>query len=830
MREQFVSNDQPATQAVATQAARSIQAMKKLRTFINSVWENAMTCRNSSRAAAHASPSNSLLAHPRPLVLAMHLAFAGGLLASAGWSTEAHAQATAAAPATRSYDIPAGPLSDVLTRFSTEAGIFLAGSTELAQGKNSRGVRGTYGVQAALDVLLAGTGLEMQRNAQGRYVLRVVERVTEGVATLPAVSVTAQVVKDGTTEGSGSYTTRASSTATKLNLSPRETPQTLTVVTRQKMDDFGLTSLNEVLESTSGVVVMNHGRNGSEAYSRGFTLQNQYDGIPNPIGIGDGNRGPFPDTAFLDKVEILQGASGLMSGAGEPGGTLNLVRKRPTQEFQAHVETQLGSWNKKRLVGDVFGALVESGAIRGRAVAFVDHSDSFTDYVYTNKQGFYGVVEADVSATTTVSASVMNQKNDFIMDYGVPRNPDGSDIGFSRSRFFGLGGGASTKESTSYTLGLEQKLPQDWSLKAAYAHTDATVDAVLNNLAGTLNPATGSGLILVHGLQQRRFKSDVFDVYASGPFQAFGRKHELVLGAASSGMSDKSRLILPFNFYFIPNIYTYDGGVIPRPSGNFPDWPAKDETTQRGVYGAARLNLADSLKAIVGTRVSWYEYKAEGVQQQKEDAVVSPYAGLIYDINKSTSVYASYSDIFKPQSSLKFGGGTLDPVVGKNYELGIKSDFLQERLNVSAAVFRLEQTNLAQVDLDVGNVCNGGACYKASGLVVSQGVDLGLNGEVLPGWQVGAGYTYVYSKTEEGADKGKTYSTFLPQHVFRAYTTYLIPGTSWTIGGNIRSQSKIYLQSTDYYAEQGGIYRCWLDGEIPHQQAGRAEHGGQQPV
>lgn len=234
-------------------------------------------------------------------------------------------------------------------------------------------------------------------------------------------------------------------------------------------------------------------------------------------------------------------------------------------------------------------------------------------------------------------------------------------------------------------------------------------------------------------------------------------------------------------------------------------WPTANETTQKGVYGATRLNLADSFKVILGTRVSWYEYKAAGVQQQKEDTVVSPYAGLIYDINKSTSVYASYSDIFQPQSNLKFGGGTVDPIVGKNYEVGVKSEFLQGRLNASAAVFRLEQTNLPKADSSVSDTaCNGGRCYTATDLVVSKGVDFGLNGELLPGWQLGAGYTYVESEYGSGSNEGKAYGTYKPKHIFRAYTTYLIPGTDWTVGGNVRTQSRMYTEDTGLFIEQGG--------------------------
>lgn len=733
-----------------------------------------------------------------PLSLAIALTLAAPCIVQAQPTDSGKAVAISIAPQS---------LGSALNELSDRAGVSIAFSPALVAGKTAPAVKGSLTLHQALGQLLAGSGLAASEDGTSIVIknARSALSASDQESTLPVVKVTAQSVKDGTTEGTGSYIARASSTATKLNLSPRETPQTLTVVTRQKMDDFGLNNIDNVLESSSTIAIHRRGADGAAYYSRGFALQSQFDGIPNPLGLGEYNRGPAPDTAFLDKVEILQGANGLMSGAGEPGGTINLVRKRPTEQFQAHIETQIGSWSKKRLIGDVSGSLVDSGKIRGRLVALIDKSDAFTDYVYDDKQGLYGIVEADLTATTTVGASVMYQKNDFNMHYGVPMAPNGADLGLSRSSFYGLSNGDSKKETANYTLDIAQKLPSEWLLKAAYTRTDTTNEGVLNNLAGTLNPTTGSGLILVNTLQDRKINSDVFDIYASGPFQLLGRKHELVVGASAARMKDKSRLAFPIAFSAIPNIYSFNGTQIPRPSSQLSDWPVADETNQQGVYGAARLNLTDSFKAIFGARLSSYEYKSEGIQAQKENSIVSPYAGLIFDINSSTSLYASYSDIFKPQSNLKLGGGTIDPIVGKNYELGVKGEFLQGHLNASAAIFRLEQTNLAQVDTSTSSTaCNGRNCYIAAGLVVSQGVDLGLNGELLPGWQIGASYTFVESEYGNGADKGKAYGTYMPQHILRAHTTYLIPGTNWTVGGNIRTQSRMYTEDTGFRIEQGG--------------------------
>jgi outer membrane receptor for ferric coprogen and ferric-rhodotorulic acid len=150
-------------------------------------------------------------------------------------------------------------------------------------------------------------------------------------------------------------------------------------------------------------------------------------------------------------------------------------------------------------------------------------------------------------------------------------------------------------------------------------------------------------------------------------------------------------------------------------------------------------------------------------------------------------------------------GSVLEPVVGANYETGIKGEFFNKRLNAAAAVFRLEQTNLAATDDEFGNpnpVCPGW-CYVAQGKVISEGVDLSLNGAISPNWNIGLGYTYVKSKYASGEEKGDPYNTVAPKQSFRVTSTYKIPGSNWMVGGNLRAQS--------------AIYREWYDGTVIRQ-------------
>lgn len=726
------------------------------------------------------------------------------------------AMAAEPAAAATSHTIAAGPLSDVLAQYAAATGVQLVYEQATLAGLRSPGLQGRYTESEGFAQLLRGSGYEVARQNSGTYVLRKSPVASQTSIALDAVTVTAAAVPSGTTENSGSYAARSSNASTKLNLSPRETPQTLTVITRQQMDDAGMTSVDDALRAVSGITALAGGSIGSNFYSRGFSLQAQVDGMTTPAGIDSGNRSPLYDSAFIDRVEVLQGASGLLAGAGNPGGTVNMVLKRPTRDFQAQVSAQAGSWNERRVVGDVSGSLVDSGSIRGRVVALSDTGDSFTDYVYRDHQAVYGIVEADLTSSTTVSASVLTQKDKSRGHFGVPFAADGSDAGLPRTSFWGDVDNRTIRDYTIVTLGLTQQLEGEWSLKANYSWQKTDNDIRnFNSLSGSLDPVTGNGLSI--GSRQVNYvsalHSNVVDVYASGPFELLGRKHELALGLngtntrdenAGSGYSGNTPI----------NVYTFNPEALgPVPAGR-PGTSAHTKISNLGGYGVARWSLMDGLKLITGLRVSNYERRnaATGAVTQRETGVVTPYAGLVYDIDSQYSAYVSYSDIFTPQSNRSKDGKVLDPIVGKNYELGIKGELLNKRLNVSAAVFHLAQSNLSVLDSSVpvnpSNAC-GGTCYTAAGKVVSKGIDLGASGQITRELNVAAGYTYTEAEYVEGPQKDQRFRTEQPRHSLRVMANYQLPGSQWMLGGDVSATSKTYktggTAAAPWTIEQGAL-------------------------
>lgn len=231
--------------------------------------------------------------------------------------------------------------------------------------------------------------------------------------TMLGVSVTAG--REATTEGSGSYTTGVSNTATKLNLSLRETPQSVSVLTRQQIDDLGITTLDDAVQSITGLVMQKGNFTGdSGSFSaRGFPVDNiLFDGLPTSLGANGTFNGDNDDLAIYDRIEVVRGATGLMTGSGTPSAAINLVRKRPTATPQASFSASIGSWSNYRLEADAANAFNEAKTLRGRIVATVQDKKDFVDVLHGRNHQLYGIIEADLRPDTTLTLGAHYRKTD----------------------------------------------------------------------------------------------------------------------------------------------------------------------------------------------------------------------------------------------------------------------------------------------------------------------------------------------------------------------------------------------------------------------------------
>ncbi|MEG2032419.1 MAG: TonB-dependent receptor plug domain-containing protein, partial [Janthinobacterium sp.] len=263
-------------------------------------------------------------------------AVAGALLLLGSAPVLAQQHPPQAASAMVALQIAAGPLDAALEQLARKAGLTLTYQASEVRGLRTAGLAGNDSAAAGLEALLAGSGLAALQLAPKDFVLRPLPRsanAADGAQQLAEITVTAGGEPALETEGSGAYAAALAGTATRFTLSPRETPQSLTVITRQQMDDQGVLSLADVLQQTPGVTVSHDDTERYNYYARGFSLNSfQYDGVPTFDFSTNSNGLGIRDMAIYDRVEVVRGANGLMSGAGSPAGAVNLVRKKPTRQ------------------------------------------------------------------------------------------------------------------------------------------------------------------------------------------------------------------------------------------------------------------------------------------------------------------------------------------------------------------------------------------------------------------------------------------------------------------------------------------------------------------
>ncbi|MGM9490547.1 TonB-dependent siderophore receptor [Ideonella sp. YS5] len=605
------------------------------------------------------------------------------------------------------------------------------------------------------------------------------------VQPLPAITVSARA--DAATEGTDAFAVRSTSTATRMYLSPRETPQSITVLTHAVVQDFSLANVNDLLSLATGVNVERVEPDRSYFSVRGFEVSNfQVDGVGLPFATGD-QLGDL-DTVLHDRVEILRGANGLVTATGNPSATVNFVRKRPTAHFQASAALTLGSWNDRRAEADVSGALGSAGSVRGRLIVAGEEKDSWLARYSLKKSVAGGVVEADLTDNTLLAAGISRQ-------YNLPRGTmwgalplaysDGTPTNYDRSASTGTSWTYWASEDSQAFAELTHQLPGDWQAKATLTRRLIASDAELLYLYGDPDASTGEGLFSYPSRYGHTERQWIGDVHATGPFTLAGRRHELMLGF--SGGQSINQMHSSDDDVGLP--LTEDemlAGSFARPAfdegitGN-----AHFKNRQASLYAATRLNLADDLKVFAGATLTRTTSVGEQYGEAHDFAKTrtTPYAGIVYDLAPGYSVYGSYTAIFNPQYQTDVSNKTLDPIEGSNAELGAKGEWLGGKLTGSAAVFQTRQDNTAVY----AGWANGRSYYSGVD-ATSTGFELDVAGQIAQGWELSAGYTLLALKDPDGHDV----RTYVPRRTLRASTSYRLPMLpALKLGASVKWQSEI---------------------------------------
>ena len=585
---------------------------------------------------------------------------------------------------------------------------------------------------------------------------------------------------------------RTSKGAIGLALDIKETPQSISLVNRDLMDKYGANSLNDALRLATGINVEEWETNRTNYTARGFEIKNtQVDGVgmPNDWGIVTGAM----DSFGYEKLEVIRGANGLLTGVGNSAGTINYVRKRPTNETQGSLAVSAGSYNFKRIEGDYSTPLTDDETWAGRVVFASEDKDSYLRGLSNDRTFLYGVVDGQVGEKSTLTLGYSYQKahtKGNMWGALTLSNADGSQAEFDTS--------SSTTQDWTFWDTINQtafveytyELTEGWNAKLSYNYRSYEDDSKLFFVySETGLDENGGNLIGWPGSYPSTDESHLFDFTVDGNFDLWGREQQVILGLSSSkGNRDQS--VRPFDpvdlSYDDLLVFPYKGNVYPEPV-----WGAKEiyattnQTIKRG-YGALKLGLTDNLIGVLGFNSAEYhrDGQSEGARFDQTERKTSPYAGLTYSFTSNFSVYGSYSDIYQPQDFTDINQEYLDPSKGVNYEVGAKAEWLDKRLLTTLAFFKAEQENLGTY---VG-MSDDGVYYYEGKDVNSKGVEAEITGRLNEYMDIVLGITSLKLEDQQG---NKTYEWVPRRTVNLALNTKLPQFPSVAFGVSGRWQSDI---------------------------------------
>ena len=639
-------------------------------------------------------------------------------------------------------------------------------------------------------------------------------------AELQTVNVTAQN-RSTRTENRDSYTTSAMRTTTGLALSPKETPQSVSVITKTQLDEQGIPRMEDALRQTTGINVVADG--GRYRYqSRGFYIdQIEEDGISSTVPGASTNMyqdaQSMTDLAVYDHIEVVRGATGLTQSNGQPGGTINAVRKRPTSNFQGQVEAQVNRFGAVRSVGDVSGSLNEAKTLRGRAVAVLEKDRSFKDDVDGKKGLIYGILEADAGENTKLTFGALHQRKHETLDStGLLLARDGSDLFLPRDTFLGASWNKGKFDKTNLFGEVEHYFNDNWKLTSKLAYTHNKSHEEFATLAARQS-ADSDYTARLGILSKYHGKSNLYDFHnmLNGKFQALGRSHDIFATYTYSKEKGNMRNIDAVrNTALTYDLRNFRPSDIAYPDWNNKSWDGLSNTlfVTHTVSGGVRFNPLEKLHILAAgsythfkshyvenaTRANGSLYNEDTLTKQKH---FTPYFGVTFDLTPNQSLYASYTSIFKPSYGRKDKlGNQIKPRTGNNYEIGWKGAWYNNKLNVSFALFQLDEKNrpinISRAEAQAEDPTATRGYSIASGKVRSHGFESEISGRLTDDWQIFAGYTFntsKYKKQESSSvPSGLNFSTHTPKHIFRLYTSYKLPVNNgkWKVGGGMSVQSK----------------------------------------
>ncbi len=540
----------------------------------------------------------------------------------------------------------------------------------------------------------------------------------------------------------GYHATRSAS-ATRTDTAIHETPQSISVVSRDVVEDLGATRLQDALDYAGGVGRGNNfGGQGLTTFTvRGFTTGEFYrNGFP--INRGYPN---MPDANTIERLEVLRGPATMLYGRGDPGGTFNVVSKQPLAERMVTLGSQVSDQGMRRGTLDASGPLDEEGRLAYRLNVIGEGGDTFRDHVETERYGIAPVVSWQVNDTTRLTFEGDFMRNNAPLDRGVTHYA-GQRGTASRDTFFGeKDAGKLHNDNNMLQVRFEHMLNDDWTLAGGTQWLDGTLQG--NAIEG--NGIAADGRTLGRNFNYRKLEWTDRDTQLNltGHFSTGGFEHTLLTGIEYEDYDYQSIIQRSSGAVGAYPIDIFDP-VYGQPRPALTRTPTNDQENLKtfGVFVQDQVALTERLKLLAGARFERFEHEYESFVPQKPpgsrnwevtDSAVTPRLGVIYDLTDTVAVYANTARSFKPNSGASREGGGFKPEEGKSYEMGVKWEALDRQLSVDAAVYQIEKRNVLTTD-PVDSTFS-----VAAGEVRSRGFDLNVAGNLTPEWRVIGGYAYV---------------------------------------------------------------------------------------
>jgi catecholate siderophore receptor len=561
--------------------------------------------------------------------------------------------------------------------------------------------------------------------------------------TLPEVKVRDQAERaDGPVDG---YRATRSGTFTRTDTPLTDVPASVTVVPSQLMKDTAMQGMGDVFRYVPGTLMHQGEGNRDQIILRGTSTTADFyvDGVRDDAQV-------FRDLYNLERVEVLKGPGGMAFGRGGAGGVVNRVTKKPAFSPVGEAGVTIGSWNQLRGTADIGQKINDAAAWRMNVM--LENSDSFRDGVDLRRWAINPTVLLALGPQTSLLLGYEHLADDRAADRGIPSS-GGTPFNTTAGRFFG---NADQSRAQSYVDGayavLDHEFGNGWQLKNSFRATD--YDKYYQNVyPGSAVNAAGN--LTISAYNNSNDRTNLFNqTDLTKKFMAGGLEHTLLVGAEIGAQNSASLRNTGFfggaTGATVPAGNPFATATSFRP--NATDANNKVKADIAAAYVQDQIAFSKEWKAIVGLRFDHFKVKFDDRRtlvpqddQSRTDNEVSPRAGLIWQPTAAQTYYASYSYAFLPsaeQLSLAANTVSLDPEKAQNYELGARWD-LNPRLSLSSALFRTDRDNVR-----VADPANLGFFLK-TGQLRSEGLEVGLQGEVTKNWQVFGGYTHLDARVKQ---------------------------------------------------------------------------------